>query len=83
MACGAAPVVSDLPSLREWITDGENGLLVPVGDPEALAAAIVRLLQQPRLREQFRRRNQEIIHSRADHQVEMQKMEQLYESLCR
>ena len=83
MACGAAPVVSDLPSLREWITDGENGLLVPVGDPEALAAAIVRLLQQPHLREQFRQRNQEIIHSRADHQVEMQKMEQLYESLCR
>jgi len=83
MACGAAPVVSDLPSLREWITDGENGLLVPVGDPEALAAAIVRLLQQPHLREQFRQRNQEIIHSRADHQAEMQKMEQLYESLCR
>lgn len=83
MACGAAPVVSDLPSLREWITDGENGLLVPVGDPEALAAAIVRLLQQPHLREQFRQRNQEIIHSRADHQIEMQKMEQLYESLCR
>ena len=78
IACGAAPIVSDLPSLREWITDGENGLLVPVGDASALAEAIVRLLRAPQLREQFKQRNQDIIRARADHQVEMGKMERLY-----
>ncbi|MBN1920075.1 MAG: glycosyltransferase [Anaerolineae bacterium] len=83
MACGAAPIVSDLPSLKEWITDGENGLLVPVGDAEALAAAIVRLLHKPQLREQFRQRNQEIIQTRANREMEMAKMEQLYLQLLR
>lgn len=28
MRCGAVPVVSDLPANREWIKNGENGLLV-------------------------------------------------------
>ncbi len=82
MACGAAPIVSDLPSLREWITDGENGLLVPKGDAEALAAATLQLLRQPHLREQFRQRNQEIIQARANQAVEMAKMETLYQHLC-
>jgi glycosyltransferase involved in cell wall biosynthesis len=33
----------------EIILDGETGLLVPVGDPRALASAIARLLQEPQL----------------------------------
>jgi glycosyltransferase involved in cell wall biosynthesis len=28
MACGCIPVVSDLPANREWINDGENGIIV-------------------------------------------------------
>jgi glycosyltransferase involved in cell wall biosynthesis len=36
---------------EELITEGENGLLVPVEDPEAIAAAIDRLLCDPALRE--------------------------------
>ena len=44
MAARRAIVASDLPSLREVLTDGENALLVAPGDPGAIAAAIRRLI---------------------------------------
>lgn len=51
MACGAPAVATDCPTgPRELIADGESGLLVPVADPEALAAALGRLLDDPGLR---------------------------------
>ncbi|MCB9457477.1 MAG: glycosyltransferase [Anaerolineaceae bacterium] len=39
--------------ISDMITDGENGLLVPPGDADALAAAMNRLIQTPDLREQL------------------------------
>jgi glycosyltransferase involved in cell wall biosynthesis len=42
MACGAAPVVSRLPTFTDLIDDGVNGLIVDVGDPHAIARAIER-----------------------------------------
>ncbi len=40
MACGAFPVVSDIPANREWIEDGVNGLLFPPRDAVRLAACL-------------------------------------------
>lgn len=40
MACGTPAVVTPLPAFRDVIRDGENGLLVPVGAPAALAGAL-------------------------------------------
>jgi glycosyltransferase involved in cell wall biosynthesis len=40
MACGAPPVVTPLRPFRDVIRDGENGMLVPIGAPDRLAAAI-------------------------------------------
>lgn len=42
-ACGLPLVTTDVPGCREVVTDGEDGLLVPVRDAAALAAAIARL----------------------------------------
>lgn len=49
MASGRPVVASDLPSIREVLTHEKNALLVPPGDPQALAGAIERLLRDPGL----------------------------------
>jgi glycosyltransferase involved in cell wall biosynthesis len=47
MAAGQVPVVTDIAGNREWIVHRACGLLVPVGDPEALAAALSELAEAP------------------------------------
>jgi len=50
-----AIVTTDTVGCREVVEDGVNGLLVPVGDAKALAAAIERVLDDDELRERFAR----------------------------
>jgi glycosyltransferase involved in cell wall biosynthesis len=49
-ACGTPVVASNVPGLRDAIKDGETGILYPYGDVNALASAMIRLLDQPPLR---------------------------------
>lgn len=44
MAAGIPVVASDIPGYREVVRDGIEGLLVPPGDPSALAGALRRVL---------------------------------------
>jgi glycosyltransferase involved in cell wall biosynthesis len=46
-ACGKPMVATDVPGSRELVEHGVTGLLVPPGDARALAAAIVKLVEQP------------------------------------
>jgi glycosyltransferase involved in cell wall biosynthesis len=50
MSAGRPVIASDIGGLRDIITDGENGILVPPGDVEALRAALERVLEDKRLR---------------------------------
>jgi len=47
MARGLPVVSTDVAGIPELVLDGETGLLVPPDDPDALAAAIERLLHDP------------------------------------
>jgi len=49
MACGLCIVSSNVGGLPDLIQDGIDGLLVPPNDPQALAAAVRRLLTEPGL----------------------------------
>jgi len=46
MACRVPVVATETPGMREYVRDGETGLLVP-RDPDAIAEAVGRLLQDP------------------------------------
>jgi glycosyltransferase involved in cell wall biosynthesis len=43
MACGLAPVTTPVGVATYAITNGENGLVVPIGDPQAAGAAVRKL----------------------------------------
>ncbi len=58
MATGIAPVAASVGGIPEVITDGEDGLLVPPGDPAALASALDKALDDPALRADLGRRAQ-------------------------
>ena len=47
MACGTAVVGSAVGGIPEVVSDGETGLLVPAGDPGALAVALNALVRDP------------------------------------
>ncbi len=50
MACGVPVVASAVGGIPELVVDGETGLVVEPGDPEALAAAIARVIDDSELR---------------------------------
>lgn len=47
MARGKPVIVTDTPGVRDYIQDGHTGVIVPPRDPDALAAAIRALLDDP------------------------------------
>jgi len=82
MACGCLPVAGDLDSIREWITPGKNGLLVDPGDPQALAQAVLRGLNEPALRKQAAEENAAVIAERAEYKRNMARVLEFYERLA-
>lgn len=55
MACGCPSVATAVGAVPEYAVDGANAVVVPVGDVGAMAAAVVRLLNDPDLRERLSR----------------------------
>jgi glycosyltransferase involved in cell wall biosynthesis len=46
-------IATDVPGCREVVIHEKTGLLVPVDDPDALAAAMLRLAGAPQQRKKF------------------------------
>jgi len=79
MACGKPVVGTDVPEINQTISAGENGLLVPPGDPEALSGAITDLLRHPSKRTEMGRKARR--HVEKNYSVE--KMVQDYDEFYR
>jgi glycosyltransferase involved in cell wall biosynthesis len=60
-ACGRPLVATDVAGCREVVSHGENGLLVPPRNPEALADAIGTLIGDSSLRARMGARGREIV----------------------
>jgi glycosyltransferase involved in cell wall biosynthesis len=53
MACGLPVISTNCSGPKEIITDGKNGILVPIGDENSLAQAIIKVLDNPSLKEKL------------------------------
>ena len=60
-ACAKPIVATDVPGCREVVRNGDNGILVPPKNAQALAQAIATLLQDPALCERMGRRGRDLV----------------------
>lgn len=60
-ACGLPLVATDVPGCREVVRNGDNGVLLPVRDPAALADALQALVADPARRHALGARAREIV----------------------
>ncbi len=81
LACGAVPVLSDVPSLHEWVRHEQEGLFVPIGDVAAISTAVVRLLTDKALQNRLCTNASLLIRQRADSKVWMCHSEEMYRQL--
>lgn len=77
-AAGVPVVFSDLPGVREAVTDGVGGLAVAPGDPAALAAAICRLLADEPLRRRLGEGGRRTVREHFDFEDNLGQMESVY-----
>jgi glycosyltransferase involved in cell wall biosynthesis len=82
MAAALPVVVNNVPSNLEWVTDGWNGYVVPRGDSDAIAQAVLRLVEDDGTRIEFGARCAQIAVEKAEHVANMRRMEGLYRALA-
>jgi glycosyltransferase involved in cell wall biosynthesis len=81
LASGCFPIAGDIETLREWITPGVNGFLVPPGDAQALANAILSAPAQPDLCRRAREINLQIVSERANYTKVMPQALAFYQNI--
>lgn len=82
LACGVPLVSADTPAARELLRDDDSALLVPAGDPAALAAALRRLAADPALRARIGRGGRAAYEAHASEAVLGTRWRALLEELC-
>jgi L-malate glycosyltransferase len=78
-ASGTPAIVSDIPGNQEWITPGENGWLFPDGDAEALASAILNVMDQRIILPEMGRKARLLAEGRADWEKNFPQLEKAYD----
>jgi glycosyltransferase involved in cell wall biosynthesis len=79
MALSRPVVASDVGGIPEMIEDGITGLLVPHDQPEALAAAIVRLLTDHAYADTIAKAGHDLVHDRFCIELMVRAIEEIYE----
>jgi glycosyltransferase involved in cell wall biosynthesis len=79
MALSRPVVASNVGGIPEMIDDGVTGLLVPPGDCQSLAAAIIRLLSDHPFADMIARRGHDLVHDRFCIELMTNAIESIYE----
>ena len=81
MGCACPVIAGDLPAMNDTIKNGENGLLFPSGNTQALADAIIKLLDDPVLRARLAGEGRKSVVQKFDWEVIAGKYAQIFERL--
>ena len=82
MACRRAVINANSAAAREIFTDGENVLLVPEGDPEKLAEAILKLKHDDNLRGSIAESGYKLFQDVCDDSKRTQQLKSFVEKAC-
>ncbi|HYG51161.1 MAG TPA: glycosyltransferase [Flavobacteriales bacterium] len=84
MACGTFSIAGDIEATRQWITEGENGFLVPLDKPAYLAEKIMHVYgNYDALIGKATAVNDTLIAQKAVWSVNMQQMDNIYKNLVK
>lgn len=65
-SCGTPVVSTKCGGPEDYVVDGENGFLVPLGDVDSFASSLTTVLTDKKLRESFRSRSRDMVVSNYD-----------------
>jgi len=82
MAAGCACVATTAGPIPEFVENGQNGILVPPADSEAMAAAICELLAQPERRKQLGEKARQTALARFQPQAAADRLTEIYEQVA-
>ena len=80
-ACGRPLVATDIPGCREIVRPGENGFLVPVRNPLALANALQKLIEDPQLCIKMGIKGREIVEHEFSEDINIKQTISFYDEL--
>jgi glycosyltransferase involved in cell wall biosynthesis len=81
MGCGCPVVASAISANEEWVATNDAGILVPIGDHEALSEALIELAAAPERRAAYSRNAAAGALARADQARELGRLVEVYERL--
>jgi glycosyltransferase involved in cell wall biosynthesis len=81
LAMGSFPVQSHTACADEWVVDGVTGLLVPPEDPQLIAQALQRAVQDDELVDSAARLNQQVVEERLEANLVRARVAALYQSM--
>ncbi|MGH2575954.1 MAG: glycosyltransferase, partial [Ignavibacteria bacterium] len=82
MACGLGLIVTDLPAIREWVSD-QNGFIIPQQNSDAVSDVLEKCYNNINLTEKKGKINIKIANERADWSKNYLKLKQIYNKISK
>jgi len=81
ISCGLYPIVSNIESLEEWITDGVNGSRVTPDQHSAVANLAISISRSTEMVKRAQQYNASLIANKASKEANTHRIQQFYDSI--